>query len=191
MQSLALRRGSGGRCLPFEEVCLGWEIISWAALEFCYCDGVLPHVKSLPIFRNLQLLGKGTGEAKASTWQRSWASVLRALAWPGRPSKVGTGVQEPAEEVSGHWHSQQGTAEPRNDSPGSCWVILIFWLFLCHHPPDSAKATHLPNSNCAVETQSRQGRRSEVLNRWCLPLNFRVTPWFGVMCQQEAKRINV
>lgn len=73
MQSLALRRGSGGQCLLFEEMCLGGEMISGGALESHYCDGVLPCSKPLPIFRELQLLGKaaGRGEAKVSTWQRS------------------------------------------------------------------------------------------------------------------------
>lgn len=51
----------------FEEMCLGGEIISWAALELRYCGGVLLRLKSLPIFRELRLLGKGAGESKVST----------------------------------------------------------------------------------------------------------------------------
>lgn len=163
MQSLALRRGSGGQCLLFEEVCLGGEIISWAALELCYCDGVLPHLKSVPIFRELQLLGKGTGEAKVSTWQRSWASVLHALAWPETPSKVRTGVQEPAEEVSGHWHSQQGRAEHRNDSLGSCWVpkgdpdLLAFPV-----PPSTRQGRSDPSPKFKLHTSDTEWARQEL-----------------------------
>lgn len=124
MQSLALRTSSGGQCLLFEEMCLGGKVISWAAFEFCCYHGVLPCLKSLPTARELQLLGKaaGAGEAKVSTWQRRWAAVLCTLAQPKMPSKVGNGGQEPAKEVSGHWHSQQVTAEHRNDSLGSCCV---------------------------------------------------------------------
>lgn len=58
MQSLALRKGSGGQCLLLEEMCLGGKIIPGAALESCYCDGVLPCLKPLLILRELQLLGK-------------------------------------------------------------------------------------------------------------------------------------
>lgn len=54
-------------------MCLGGEIISGAALESGYRDGVLPCLKPLPIFWELQLLGKAAaaGEAEVSTWQRS------------------------------------------------------------------------------------------------------------------------
>lgn len=111
-------------------------------------------LKSLPTFRELQLLGKatGTGEAKVSTWQRSWASVLHALARPKTLSKAGTGVQERAQELSGHGHSQQGTAEHRNDSLGSCWVPLRDPDLLAFPvPPSSPQCEmNLPNSHCTV-----------------------------------------
>lgn len=140
MQSLALRTSSGGQCLPFEEMCLGGKVISWAALELCY-DGVLPRLKSLPISRELQLLGKatGTGEAKVSMWQRSQASLLRALAWPETAREVGNSARELAKEASGHGHGQQVTAEHRSDSLGSCWLQVRHPDLLAFPVPPSTR----------------------------------------------------
>lgn len=92
-------------------------------------------------------------------------------------------MQEPAGDVSGHWHGQQGTAEHRSDSLGSCWAPVRdpdLLALLCHHPHDSARATHLPNPKRSVWTQSEQGRSSQLLNRGCLPFQGGSLVWCPV-----------
>lgn len=194
MQSLALRRGSGGQCLLFEEIYLGGEIIFGAALELCYCGGVLPLLKPLPVFRELQLLGKaaGTGEAKVSTWQRSSASVLHTLARPKTQSSwswcAGACRRGEWEAIGTASREQLSTEVTHLRAPGFQWGILNFWLFLCHHPHDSAKATHLPNSNCSVWTRSEQGRSSQVLNRGCLPFQGDSLVWCHVAASSRKDK---
>lgn len=48
-------------------------------------------------------------------------------------------MQEPAGEVSGHWHGQLGAAERRGDSLGSCWAPVRDPDLLAFPVPPSAR----------------------------------------------------
>lgn len=92
--------------------CFGVTLLWWYSPPF----KITAHLQGTPAVEKRNRWGQGEHMTEKLRF------CLCALAWPGMLSKVGTGVQEPAEEVGGHWHSQQGTAEHRNYSLGSCWV---------------------------------------------------------------------